>query len=132
MRAAFEHWWSQGELDPAVFDPDIEWRTRSDLPDTGVYRGYAEIGELNSSWADSFDDYQVEPRDLIDAGDHVVIPIVIRGRVKGTDVPVEQEEVWVATFREGRIVQVREYRTMSEAQEAIGVSQAGSRDPASS
>jgi uncharacterized protein len=120
VRSAFEYYRREGGLDPAVFDRDVEWWTRSDLPDTGVHRGYEGVAELNSSWTESFDDYRIEPKELIDAGDRVVIPVVLRGRVRSSDTLVEQYEVWVMTFRGGKVVEVREYRTMTEAQEAVG------------
>jgi ketosteroid isomerase-like protein len=120
MRAAFEYHAREGGLDPSVFHPDLVWTTRSDLPDAGVY-GWDGIAAVDASWTESFDDYRIEVKELIDFGDWVAAVLVLRGYVKGTETPMEQHEVWISRFENGRVVEVREFRTLAEAEEALGL-----------
>ena len=39
-KRSIEHFNRHGAPDPSAFDPNVEWWTRSDLPVSGVHRGY--------------------------------------------------------------------------------------------
>ena len=45
----------------------------------------------------------------------------MRGRPPGSDADVVLDEVYASKFRDGKIVELREYRTKSEALEAVGL-----------
>jgi ketosteroid isomerase-like protein len=61
--------------------------------------------------------------EFIDAGDRVVMPMTARGRPHGSAQTVEVAETQVYTVRNGKIVEVREYRTKAGALKVVGLSQ---------
>jgi ketosteroid isomerase-like protein len=64
-----------------------------------------------------------EVLEYIDAGDYVVMPMRMRGLPPGGDAEVVLDEVYVSKFRDGKVVELREYRTKAEALEAVGLSE---------
>ena len=116
--------WKRGDLDAVVqaLDPRIEWHTAADEPDAGTRRGVEAIIALIADWAQSFEDFSVEPLEFIDAGDRVVMPMTARRRPHGSEQTVEVPETQVYTVRNGKIVEVREYRTKAEALKVVGLS----------
>ena len=76
--------------------PDIEWEVRPDLPDSRTYRGHNGVRELLATFEDVLDEQWYSPRELIPAGDLVVVPLRWGGRGKTSGVRVEErEETWV-------------------------------------
>jgi ketosteroid isomerase-like protein len=90
-------------------------------PYRGVYRrseirGFLE--ELNAT----FESVRFEPREFIDAGDYLVVPLTIHfeGR-DGIKVKADTTNLW--TFRDGVIQRIVLYQELHEALEAAGLSQ---------
>jgi uncharacterized protein len=123
VRAAFEAW-SCGDLDAwlAEADPEIEWFVLPDAPDPGPHRGRQVIRKRAASWRDVLK-LRGEVLEYIDSGEYVVMPMRMRGVPPGSDAEVVQDEVYVSKFRDGKIVELREYRTKAEALEAVGLSE---------
>jgi uncharacterized protein len=67
---------------------------------------------------EAFEDYVVEAREFIDAGDAVVVPVLIsgRGRASGARLEVRLVHLWV--LRDGKVIRGSVYRTTEEALEA--------------
>ena len=107
----------------SALDPEVEWHTAADLPDSGVHRGHAGVAALIQEWVNSFEDFRTDVEELIDGGQYVVAPLVLRGRVRGSDEEVALPETHVWKLREGKVVEVREYRTLEQALEAAGLSE---------
>lgn len=101
-------------------DPEVEWHTLADLPDSDVYRGHEGVAALVQQWNASFEDPRFEVEEYIDRGDCVVVPMILTGRVRGSEQDVAMPETWVVRLRDGMIVEVREYRTVDEGLEAVG------------
>ena len=126
VRRSFEAFVS-GDFDTAFasFDPDAEWTTAEDEPDSRTHRGIGEVTRwargLAEPWADRFE-RTVVPEGYIEFGDWVVVPTrgVLHGR--GSGVEVEIEETYAVRVRGGAIVRVEEYRTREQALEAVRVS----------
>jgi ketosteroid isomerase-like protein len=123
VRAAFEAW-MRGDLDAmlANADPDVEWYVLPDAPDPGPHRGRDVVLERMAVWRDMLA-LRGEVFEYIDAGDCVVMPVRMRGRPPGSDADVVLDEVYVSRFLDGKIVELREYRTKAEALEAVGLSE---------
>ncbi len=97
----------------------MQWHTRADLPDSGVHRGHDGFTALWREWAGSFEDLRPEVEDYIDLGDYVVVPLLLRGRVRGSEQDVAMQETWVYKFRDRVVIEVREYQTLEEALDAV-------------
>lgn len=122
VRRVFEAWNNSG-VDGALsaFDPSVEWTTPDDDPDAGTYRGFEAVAAFLQGWEDSFEDFSGEAQEFIEAGDRVVVPLIVSGRPRGSNHVVTVPETQVFTVRDGRIVEVREYRTKAEALESVGL-----------
>ncbi len=74
-------------------------------------------------WRDILGGFRADVLECIDAGEYVIAPTRMRGRPPGGDTEVVLDEVYVSKFRNGKIVELREYRTKAEALEAVGLSE---------
>ena len=105
-------------------DPEVEWHTATDLPDSRVYRGHDGVAALIQEGVNSFEGFRVDAEEFIDRGEYVVVPLVLRGRIRGSREP-EQEvtlpHTHVYKVREGKVVEAREYLTLEQALEAVGL-----------
>jgi ketosteroid isomerase-like protein len=105
-----------------VFDPGIELDVSRTNPETHVYRGRDGITEILEQWVQTWDDYEQELLDLLDAGaDRVVTVIRERGKLKGSDAWVEQTIGTVWTVRDQRIVKYEEHPDRAQALKAAGL-----------
>lgn len=115
---------NRGDFDNALagMDPEIEWHVLDLLPETETYRGPAAVREFWETWSESFEDFHVEPEEMIDAGDKVVVVIRVRGRGRGSGAEVETpsfSQVW--TLRDGRPIRVEMFQSRDAALEAAGL-----------
>ena len=112
-----------GSLDPeevapdvwARLDPDMELHERSDLPDAKVYRGREESKEFWRKTSELFSEVRWKPRQLIDLGHAVVIDAKVAVTGRGSDVPIEADDVSVCWFRAGSIVRLQAFPNLEEA-----------------
>ena len=71
--------------------------------------------------AEAFDRLSMEPEEIIEAGDRVVVPLRLGGRARFTGIPIEFSLVHVATFRNGKALRVDVYADKAEALKAVGL-----------
>jgi ketosteroid isomerase-like protein len=120
--SAFEKTGPEGTF--RFLSPEIEWEVRPDLPDSRTYRGHDGVRELLATFEDVLDEQWYSPRELIPAGELVVVPLRWGGRGKTSGVKVEErEETWVLTLQDGAITRVTEYATKEAALDAVGLSE---------
>jgi ketosteroid isomerase-like protein len=124
VKAAFEAY-NRGDLDAwlAEADPDIEWHVLPEATDPGPHRGRQVVLERAALWRQTLGDLRAEVLEYIDAGEYVVAPVRLRGRPPESDAEVVLDEVYVSKLRNGKVVELREYRTKAEALEALGLSE---------
>jgi ketosteroid isomerase-like protein len=103
----------------AHFHPDIEFRT-VDWVDAEVYVGHDGVRRLYTSLSEMFDEYRVEPREVIDLGDHVVVPVRQTGRGQGSGIEVDVEFCMLYTFEGDQITRIDNFRETAEALKAAG------------
>ena len=122
VKAAFAAY-NRGDLDAwlAEADPDVEWHVLPEATDPGPHRGRQVILERAALWRQTLGGLRAEVLEYIDAGEYVIAPVRLRGQPPGSDAEVVLDEVYVSKFRNGKIVELREYRTKAEALEAVGL-----------
>ena len=107
-----------------LLDPGFEWWDRTDDPGATVHRGHEGfVRHLAELEADV--ELWVEVKELIDAGEYVVAPARVHGHGRTSGAPFEEHEVHVFRLRDGKILELREYRDKAEALEAVGLSEQG-------
>ena len=104
-----------------LYDPDAVYHSRTDEPDTGVYRGREAIRGMMHMWLEMFEDFRFQMEEYIDAGDAVVMPGWDCVSAPESSAEVRQPYTWLAKLRGGRVVEVREYDTKDEALDAVGL-----------
>jgi ketosteroid isomerase-like protein len=102
-----------GDPGPAIelMDPDIEWIEPDGAPGvggmrpgSGVYRGRDQVltGVFALLAGRLWDHFRVEPDEIIDAGDALVVLGHLRATVPGSDRPAEAPFAHVWKMRDGR------------------------------
>jgi ketosteroid isomerase-like protein len=102
---------------------EIEYRVRRDLPDARTYHGHDGVRALAAEWQRVFEDFRLEPVELIDAGDSVVAMMRISGRGMTSGVETGNPYAGVSEVRNGKIWRISDYPTREEALEAVGLSE---------
>ena len=107
-----------------VCDPDIVIDFSRNVINPDVYRGYEGARAFAKGVEEVWAQFDVEPQELIDGGDHVVASIRVSARGAGSGVPIEGRAVDVWTFRAGKVIELRGgYRDREEALKAAGLSE---------
>ncbi|HYU60882.1 MAG TPA: nuclear transport factor 2 family protein [Solirubrobacterales bacterium] len=105
---------------------DIEWRMWEQFTrEARVFHGHGGVREVLGIFYENFDDFRVEPLELIDAGEQVVVPLKLHGRAKGTGEPNTFELVQVWTVEGAKAIRLDVYADRGEALRATGVESGG-------
>ena len=112
----------RGDYQPSIeaLDEEVElWVDPRTSPDAGEFRGRTAVIAWWSDFVASFEDYWIEPGELIDAGDWVVVTNRTGGRGRESGALVERD--WVNTYkwRDGRIVRIEFHADMEQAMKAL-------------
>jgi ketosteroid isomerase-like protein len=95
---------------------------QSRMPDGGVYHGRDGMREFYRRWIGSWDHFEAQPLEFIDAGDAGVIALMqIRGIGKGSGAAVTMRSADVYTVARGKVVRHVGYPDASQALEAAGL-----------
>jgi ketosteroid isomerase-like protein len=120
LREAYESIGRRGIEDVDAWDvisEDVVIRDRPEAPDAQTYKGRAGVREALAISDDSFEDFSMEPVDLIGVGSNrVVIVLRMHGRGRGSGVPVEEEIAHLWTIDNGKAVAMQVY---SHAEDAL-------------
>ena len=108
-----------------LFDPEVEQHgTVGGVEEGNVARGFREVRQLWQKEDDEiWDEHRLEPQELIDAGDQVVVfqREYQRGKSSGIELVVETASIF--DLRGGRIVRLQGYMDRAKALEAVGLSE---------
>jgi ketosteroid isomerase-like protein len=93
-----------------------------ELPDAGEHHGRDGAREWYESFARSFGDLEIQPVDIIDGGEEVVVAVAsITARGKGSGAEVATTAAWVYEVREDRIRRALAFMSRSQALRAAGL-----------
>jgi uncharacterized protein len=105
-----------------LVDPDVIFEPLR-APVSGAYRGHEGIRQFIADTAESFDIFRFDRPEIRDLGDRVLAigTLHIRAREGGieTDVPT----AGIATYRNGRLIQWKDFGDRRKALEAAGLSE---------
>ena len=79
-----------------LLDADIEWHEPAPSPDAGSHRGRDSFERFLRGWLESFDDFRVEPEQVVERGDDLVAVVHQSGtgRTSGLQVQARLAHVW--------------------------------------
>jgi ketosteroid isomerase-like protein len=123
VRRVYEEINARLDVPAELFDREYEMDMRDILWDVGIRRGIEAAREGFLQYAQTFEDFRVELREVIHAdGQHVVTEIRDGGRLKGSDAEVWNRYFNAWTFRDGKVVRVSSHTDRARALEAAGKS----------
>ena len=94
-----------------------------DLPDPEAFTGRDAFIENMAKLEESFEELRMEPLEIVDLGEKVIVVVWMHGRGQGSSVPVEMTFAQLWSLRDGKAVSLRDYATKAEALEAVGLSE---------
>ena len=103
--------------------PDFALEEAADLPDPEAYTGREAFIENMAKLEESFDVLRMEPLEILDLGEQVIVVVAMSGRGRGSSAPVEMTFAQLWSLRDGKAVSLRDYATRAEALEAVGMSE---------
>ncbi len=104
--------------------PDVEIDISRNVFNPGVHRGHADAERVIRATDDAWDDFHNEIREMIDAGDQVVVRVTNTATGSESGVETHMDLFHVLTLRDGRIARiVGGLRSRAEALEAAGLSE---------
>jgi ketosteroid isomerase-like protein len=120
VRSAYDAF-LRGDVDQAfaTLDPEIIFKPTHEVP----VQGRDAVRASLERWRAPFEGHEMILEEPIDAGDHVVQPILFRGRGRGSGIEVENRFFQVFTIKDGLAVRWEEFTDRSEALEAAGLSE---------
>jgi ketosteroid isomerase-like protein len=109
-----------------VLAPDLEWRggARGGVGVAGLRDATGREGyvEFMRTWTEDFEDFEMEPEEIVDAGvDRVVVVTRQRARGKGSGAPVDMRAGIVCRFESNRVARVDLFVDPAKALEAAGL-----------
>ena len=113
----------------SLYDPEFEWDgTRSRwaeiIPGEAEFHGHEGLRRFFRLYYETWESFEDDVQELIDAGDHAISVVTSRGRGRDSGIDVEwagNAGVW--TVRDGKIVRVVWFSTREEALDAVGLSE---------
>lgn len=90
------------------------------LPDPEAYTGRDAFIDNLAKLEASFDELRMEPLEIVDLGERIVVVVSLRGRGRGSSAPVEMTFTQLWSLRDGKAVSLQDYATKAEALEAAG------------
>src|ERR671931_29671 len=119
VRRVYEEITARLDVSPELFHPDYEMDMTDILWDVGIRRGIEAAREGFLQYAETFEDFRIELREVIHAdGQHVVTEIRDGGRLKGSDAEICNRYFNAWTFRHGKVVRVSSHTDRARALEA--------------
>jgi uncharacterized protein len=120
--------WLGGDFEGwrTTIDPDVGWdismHPLPDVPNHGRGRD-ALVTDMLAVYMSGWTDYSAELKEMVDAGDHVVLVLQETAKMRDSGVPLDRDLVHVWTVRDERATFLRVFRTKAEALEAVGLSE---------
>jgi len=91
-------------------DPAIEWHMSAVFTHTPrVFRGHDGVREVFRFFNEQIEDLGADPHEFIAAGDRVIVPVRMHGRLRKSGEPVAYELVQVWLGRDGKAIRLVTY-----------------------
>jgi ketosteroid isomerase-like protein len=103
--------------------PDFALEEADDLPDPEAYTGKEAFIANMAKLEESFQDLRMEPREIVDLDEQVIVVVSMSGRGQGSSVPVEMTFAQLWSLRDGKAISLRDYATKAEALAAVELSE---------
>jgi ketosteroid isomerase-like protein len=104
------------------FSSDVVWHPIPGWIEDTEYRGHDGTRKMSGVFTDNFVDLKLEPREVREVEDRVLVLVEATGTTRHGAVPIEWKAAFVySDFREQAIGDVRFFLTWEEGVQALGV-----------
>ena len=110
-RRDFDGWMQQ-------LDPQVEVYELAEAPEPVVYRGPEGARRWLDQQDEVFEEFSIEPTEIVVSGDVVLAAVVLHGRGRRSSAPVTIKLFHVLKMRDGRVLQVRGFLNEADARHA--------------
>src|SRR5215208_3080906 len=100
---------------------DFALEEAAGVPDVESLSGREAFIANLAKLEESFDEIRMEPVEIVDRGEQIVVVVSLRGRGRGSEVPVEMTFAQLWSLRDGKAVSLRDFATKAEALEGTGL-----------
>jgi ketosteroid isomerase-like protein len=111
-RRDFDGWMQQ-------FDPDVEVHELAEAPEPVVHRGPEGVRRWLEQQDEVFEEFWMEPTEIVVSGDVVLATVVLHGRGRGSSAPVTIKLFHVLKMRDGRVLRARGFLDEADARRAV-------------
>jgi ketosteroid isomerase-like protein len=113
-------------FDEGLLASDSTFTPIQDVPGSSgkTYVGRDGLREFVRAWAEDWDEWRITLEEVVEASKEHVVAVVHQSAVgKSSRAPVSLRFAMVFTFRDGQVVNRRDYRDRAEALETLGLSE---------
>ena len=98
-----------------LLHPEIEWQEGPGAPEAGVHQGRETFESFLGKWLESFDEFRIEPEEIIEDGDRLIAVVHQTGRGRASGIEVEARIAHVWTVKDGRAIRWQSFSTPEAA-----------------
>jgi ketosteroid isomerase-like protein len=120
-RRDFDQWMQQ-------LDPDVEVYELAEAPEPVVYRRPEGVRRWLEQQDEIFEEFSIEPTEIVVSGDVVLATVVLHGRGRGSSAPVSIKLFHVLNMRDGRVLRVRGFLNEADARHAAAAEESDKPD----
>jgi ketosteroid isomerase-like protein len=123
VRRGYEYFGSERDFRPGIIHPEFVWdmSTFRGWPEQKTYSGLEGARSFIADWTESWDDWELDVQELLDAGDRVVAIVKQQARSKATGLTVEMDFAQVWTLRDGKQIRMEMYADPDEGRRTAGL-----------
>ena len=119
----YKRYFETGDVPWEMVDEACELQDH-DAPDqTGVYRGHAGVRRWLDDWNAAWTEWSIEPEEIIDADDCVVVVVRMRTKGLGSGVELDRQDAVVYRCLNDKILRTDYYNSKGQALEAAGLAE---------
>ena len=112
------------DLTVTSYDPGYEYHPDVGVADADpVYYGHDGFHKFWRQLLEAFDDVRLDPKEILDLGDQVLVTTQMSGHGTGSGVSINQQLFQLMTLRRGVIVRQVDFLNRAQALEAAGLSE---------
>jgi ketosteroid isomerase-like protein len=114
--------YNDGDIDAILetLDPDVELIPMRSLLDGRSYRGHDGARQFLTDMAEEWEDIHIEPEEIRDLGDRVLVLGKFQARGRASGVEVDAPAAWLSELRDGKTIVLRAYPNRKDALREIG------------
>jgi len=121
VQQSLERFVRTGELVWDVTDPEVVI-VDHDIMDGSEYRGHEGVQRWLGDWSSAWSHFTMEPEEVIDAGDSVVVIVRMKATGAASGIEIERRDGIVYRVYAGRIIRLDYFNSAEQALAAAGLS----------